>query len=499
MRRAMQVLNGLGPQESEVVYEFPYDHPYFGQIFLAGVLSVTGYPHFLLPSLDTSSNTVKILYEMPRIVMGALAIIDTFLVFKIGEIRYSRRIGFISSVIFAVMPVTWFLRMVVLESIMLPFLLSSILLLLNRNKPESVRVQSRPRPQVKMDKKNLCLIVSSGILFGLASFTKESAVTLIPLLGYLLYLKLKQGHPNRLKIVAMWVLPVVILSSIWPLYTVATNQFGNWLDGVLYQAEREERGLDSPLLALIQIDPIFTVLSIAAVVFAIFNVIVLKNRDLFFFFWSVPYFLFLFLVGGAVKYFHFVILVPVLSIEIALFIIFISKLLSRKKLVLNPLFILTGIAVVGFISTLLMISNDLTSTYFNMYSSILNALPQGKDHIDIVTMIGKHWARSFYWIPKYIFGQDIGFKVIDPVLYPQYTTKSERVLLILDKSLISQLKSKEKKEDYINQIKPIYRNSTLLQSFTENWTQPYYPSYYPFTSIDSILGKIGRLDIRSNY
>jgi hypothetical protein len=496
MRRTMQVLNGLGPQETEAVYEFPYDHPYFGQLFLAGVLSITGYPHFLFPQLDISANSVRMLYELPRLIMGILAVIDTFLVFKIGEIRYGRRIGFISSVIFAVMPVTWFLRMVVLESIMLPFLLSSILLLLHKSKVDSSSAQ--PHPQDKTDKKSLVVIMLSGILFGLASFTKESAVTLIPLLGYLLYLKVKQTQTNRLKIVAIWVLPVVILSSIWPLYSMAINQFGNWFDGVLYQVQREERGLDDPLIALIQIDPIFSVLSIAAVIFALIKVVVFKNKDLFFFFWSVPYFLFLFLIGGAVKYFHFTILVPVLIIEIALFIVFISKQ-SRKKVILNPLFIMAGIAIVGFISTLLMISNDLTSTFFNMYSSILHALPQGASNSDIVTMIGKHWARSFYWIPKYIFGQDIGFKVIDPVLYPQYTTKSDKVLLILDKSVISQLKSKEKNEDYINQIRPIYRNSTLFQSITENWTQPYYPEYYPFTSIDSLLGKIGRLDIRSNY
>jgi hypothetical protein len=297
----------------------------------------------------------------------------------------------------------------------------------------------------------------------------------------------------------IWLLPVLILSSIWPLYSVATNQFGNWLDGVLYQVEREERGLDSPLLALIQIDPIFTILSIAAVIFSIFNLIVIKDRDLLFFFWSIPYFLFLFLIGGAVKYFHFVILVPVLSIEIGLFIVYISKLLRLKKLTVNPFLILTGIAVVGFISTILMISNDLTSTYFDMYASILHALPHSGNNSDIVTMVGKHWARSFFWIPKYIFGQEVGFKVIDPILFPQYTTKSERVLLLLDKSLLSQVKSKEKKEDYISQIRMLYRNSTLNQSFTENWTQPYYPSYYPFTSIDSILGKIGRLDIRTNY
>jgi hypothetical protein len=50
MRRAVHVLDGLGPQESRNVtwsFEKSYDHPYFGQLFLAGALDMTGYPKSL--------------------------------------------------------------------------------------------------------------------------------------------------------------------------------------------------------------------------------------------------------------------------------------------------------------------------------------------------------------------------------------------------------------------------------------------------------------------
>lgn len=40
MRRAMNTIDTGNPQES-----YLYDHPYFGQIILAGVLQITGYPH----------------------------------------------------------------------------------------------------------------------------------------------------------------------------------------------------------------------------------------------------------------------------------------------------------------------------------------------------------------------------------------------------------------------------------------------------------------------
>jgi hypothetical protein len=390
---------------------------------------------------------------------------------------------------------------------MLPFLLSSILILtyITKTKKISTEPQQETRAGANETKRRdlLLLFLLSGVLFGLASFTKESAAILIPALGYLVYTRLNQDWYSRLKNVMIWLVPVIVFSSIWPLYSIATNQFGDWLDGVLYQAEREERGLGAPLLDFLQIDPLFAILSVIAIVFAIFRVIILKDRDLFLFFWTVPYFLFLFLLGGAVKYFHFIILVPVLSIEIALFIMFVSRSIRWKKLTFIPFAIFAVIAFIGFVSTVIMISSDLTSTYFEMYGFIIRTLPPpgGDGSNDIVTMIGKHWARSFYWIPKYVFDQDTEFKVYDPVLFTKYSTNSDRVLLLLDRSIISEIRDKEKQEDYVNQLRVLYDNSSLKQRFRENWTQPNSTaaSTYPYSSIERILGSIGRLDIRTNY
>ncbi|HZA07646.1 MAG TPA: hypothetical protein VE619_08085, partial [Nitrososphaeraceae archaeon] len=125
MRRAMHVLTGQGPQE-EVTF---YDHPYFGQLFLAGVLGSISYPHSLV-SPNTGSDMqhfIEMLYFVPRIIMGILAVIDTFLIYKISEYHYSRKIAFISSTLFAVMPSTWFIRWILLDSIQITLILSSIL------------------------------------------------------------------------------------------------------------------------------------------------------------------------------------------------------------------------------------------------------------------------------------------------------------------------------------------------------------------------------------
>jgi len=69
--RAMYILSGEGPQ---ILYH-PYDHPYFGQIFLAAMLKAIAYPDSLNPSEDGTGRTtetrhymysVKMLYLLPR-------------------------------------------------------------------------------------------------------------------------------------------------------------------------------------------------------------------------------------------------------------------------------------------------------------------------------------------------------------------------------------------------------------------------------------------------
>jgi hypothetical protein len=46
----MQVLEGEGLHEPRSIFAHFYDHPFFGQLFLAGMLAVTDYP----PDMSTS-------------------------------------------------------------------------------------------------------------------------------------------------------------------------------------------------------------------------------------------------------------------------------------------------------------------------------------------------------------------------------------------------------------------------------------------------------------
>lgn len=96
MQRAMQVLEGEGLHEPRSIFAHFYDHPFFGQLFLAGMLAVTDYPPDMSTSVSVSS--IETLYLVPRLFMGLLAVIDTFLVYRIAEYRYNNTVAFIAAV-----------------------------------------------------------------------------------------------------------------------------------------------------------------------------------------------------------------------------------------------------------------------------------------------------------------------------------------------------------------------------------------------------------------
>ncbi|NHI03940.1 hypothetical protein DYY67_1010 [Candidatus Nitrosotalea sp. TS] len=206
MRRAMHVISGLGLQE-----RYFYDHPYFGQLFLAGMLSAVGYPNSLHPTLD--SNSIGTLYLVPRMLMGLLAIADTFLIFKISEKRYNTKTAIAASLLFAVMPMTWITRRILLDSILLPFLLLSILLAIYS----------------KDSKHKSILVLLSGICMGLVLFTKVDMVIMLPLLIFLVY------KSTGLRKIGLWFIPVILIPLIWPIESIMRGEFNLWLDGIMWQ------------------------------------------------------------------------------------------------------------------------------------------------------------------------------------------------------------------------------------------------------------------------
>ena len=234
------------------------------------------------------------LYLAPRVLMGILAVIDTFLIYKISECRYNRKVALIASVLFAVMPLTWMLRRIYLDSILTPFLLSSVLFALYYN--NNPKTTYSPR-------KNIVSLLLSGAFLGLAIFTKIPALAITPLAVFLIY---HGGHGKNLKLLGLWLVPVVLIPSIWLAYSVSVGQFDLWLKDVLWQAHRH-RTLVESITALFQIDPVLLILGLGGVIFAAIR------RDLFPVLWAGSFVIF-FAAIGWVQYFHWIPVIPAFCI-----------------------------------------------------------------------------------------------------------------------------------------------------------------------------------------
>ncbi len=285
----MHVLAGQGPQE--IVGSFSlYDHPYFGQLFLAGALSIIGYPNSLNPLIG-NVHSIETLFMAPRVLMGLLAIVDTFLIYEITQRRYNNTVALIASVLFAIFPFSLLLRTIWLESIQLPFILASILC--------AVCMKS-----TNIERKNI-LILFSGIFLGIAIFTKIPAATMIPVVAYLVF----TNSSRNLKNIILWFTPVIIIPMMWPAYSIYLGQFFSWMHGIYGQSHREGISLLSSMNDFLKIDPIMALLGIIGLIYAALK------KDFLILLWTLPLLIFLSFTAGT-SYFHLLPIFPALCIGV---------------------------------------------------------------------------------------------------------------------------------------------------------------------------------------
>ena len=341
MHRAMHVLKGLGPEEGAL-----YDHPFFGQIFLAGVFTAIGYPHSLNPSDKVDS--ISMLYLIPRILMGILALADTFLIYKISDKRYGKNVALISAALFSVMPITWIFRRILLDSILLPFLLLSILAALYS----------------KDSKCSTLLVLLSGVCMGLAIFTKIPAFTIMPLVGSLVFFY----NRKRFKMLGLWLIPVIMIPLAWPAQSIESGHFSNWIHDVFYYQTHRVGGSDLYTISktFVQMDPVLFWLAAAALVFATIR------RDYFILTWFVPFAIFLYLIGYN-QYFYWIPVIPVMCIAVGVLIGKLSERTPRKQIAkMCMIIVISGISIFGMTNLVDIITTDMTSAQYAAISYVVN-------------------------------------------------------------------------------------------------------------------------------
>ena len=496
MRRAMNVLHGLGPQESENIFYHPYDHPYFGQIFLASILGIVGYPNSLNVSNHGDIHYFESLYMFPRILMGILAVVDTFIIYKIAEFRYNRKVAFIASLLFAIMPLGWFIRRIWLESIQLPLLLLSILFIVRHTKNFINRDDSASKA-----KENILPVLISSSFLGLTIFTKVPAFSMIPLVGYLVY---TTYNKNR-KILAIWFIPIISISLVWPAYAMYLNQFNRWYEDVFWQASRTGEGdtVSQVLADLLKIDPVLIVLGIGGLVLSIFK------RDLFLFLWILPYMIFSYSVVHS-SYWYFIPLLPALCIGAARLIAIATNLIRKKNVQQVFSFgIVTAIGIFGLISTTILVTTDVTSSYFKAEEFIAQSLPiHNGTNSNKVLVTGGVGLATFTWIPAYVLGMNHDFRMIQ-ILFSDdlIPTGATKALFVVDRpfyNTMTALINMQRSYDLgsLLQILRMYNTTRTTATFTGN-ADTYDANTYPYFSMkfNNQLTPSGpdKIEVKANF
>jgi hypothetical protein len=503
MRRALHILEGLGLKEEL----WGYDHPFFGPLFLASTLSIIGYPDSLNPDL-TRKDSFHSLYMVPRLIMGILAVIDTFLVYRIGEVKYGRKVALISAILFSVMPLTWVLRRIYLESILLPFMLSSILFAI-KNQEGAVGVRLRTRSRCyQMDSNALhsCTfqILISGIFLGLAIFTKIPIVAMIPLVAYLVYKSNKS-----LRLVGLWFVPVILIPTIWPLHAAIVGELEEWFSGISWQLSRINNSFSDSLHSIFLIDPALSILGAIGFAFALYK------RDFLIILWMVPIMVLFGVLLDYINWFHWVPIQPALCLAAAHFmgrLQFTSKASKNFQRITGVLFV--AIVIFGLIGTGSLITIDLSAFQFEAFSLVGTQLANRTGVPDQVSNNGsqvKHLSEGghllegldnfdttiisspiYSWVFKYVFSY--GDYVHDSYLENK-SVESDQVVLIVDRYFRDYLMSgyqtyqsgnTKSPSDFVK-LTQIDERAKILAVF-EGKTYLYNRFNYPYSSLTFNFG-----------
>lgn len=433
--KAMHLVNTHSPQEGTL-----YDHPFFGQIFLGGILWLAGYSHFS-PVLQQNNlvASVESLWVVPRLLTGMMGLIDTFFVFKISERRYGIWIAFMAAVLFALMPIVWFLRNIFLETIELPLLLSSIFIAIYAS--DTLR-------RIDSSEKTLSLILLSGVLMGLAIFTKISVFSMIPLFGYIFW----KSHNQKLRFIGIWLIPVITIPLVWPAYALLHGEMNRWWDGIYWQSHRQMEEVnfmqvakENTLLNAIFLNfhkmPIIIVVGFAGLAFSAIR------KDFFLLIWAVPFLLFLFLIGF-VREFHLIPVLPVLSISAAILIHKIIDILTKTRKNTYNLSLICIISLIVFFgvvnSPILFNSNQNNAEVISATAVIMWYL---QDNPNLITMISNH---VYSWIPKYITNPENEYLI--PEISSNQNPKHEKLLLVADRSFVGTMSGNDSVGKHLRNI-----------------------------------------------
>jgi hypothetical protein len=341
------------------------------------------------------------------------------------------------------MPITWFTRRILLDSILLPFLLTSILFAI----------------YAKDSKNKKLLVVLSGIFLGISIFTKETMFVMIPLIAVMAYHGTKSP-----RMLGLWFIPVILIPLIWPLQSLQDNQFHLWIGDILYQVHRQNNNFVNILVSFFKFDPLLLALGLAGIIYAA------MKKDTMILLWFIPFVIFLASIGY-VQYFYWIPVLPVLCIAAAKFIIDLTKHAKESIRHKLPFVIISCIGIFGLTMSFFLVTANVSSQFEATAYVLQNVhnsnVPYDENNTTIVS------SAVYSWIFKYVYHlTDVLPDYRYLLFYPMPTS---HVLLVSDLHFKVNINAGK-------QLQDVYNSTTTIKKFRGGVLDEDLAKY-PFTNM----------------
>ncbi len=316
-----------------------YFHPFLVWVVLGAFFTVFNFP-------ASWKASPELLYLLPRSLFAIIGVLDVLLVYFVVQRVYHRRdYALLASGMLALTPLSVrYLRMVLLDSVMLFFLLLSLAFMVKRASSKNT--------------------VVSGVMFGLGALSKLPALFfLLPFILLMLSRDKAKFQPTKgafkaaLPTITVWLLMAAAVVSIWPTYAIATGQVKGLLTSFSYESSRRGTlALDVVFSRIVERDVVL-LLAFAGLAYGVWK------RDILGGIFSLFY-LGTFLAGDLpVSSYYLVPVLPFLGLLAARLVIDISQILSHQMSKLNIMVERAGVkAIGGSLLIALAVSGFLTSS-----------------------------------------------------------------------------------------------------------------------------------------
>lgn len=170
-------------------------------------------------------------------------------------------------------------------------------------------------------------------------------------------------------------IPVIVISTIWPLDALIKGEFEQWTLGVSSQMMRHDAAMLDAIYNILEIDPTIFSIGIAGILFAIIK------RDYFILLGIIPFLAFFSILIDYINWFYMIPIFGFVCISSSVLIIRIISSFSKFKLF--TVSIIGLVITFGFLSTLLLILTDVGSFQDQTISYINAILSKGDINFDL--------------------------------------------------------------------------------------------------------------------